>query len=963
MRKPFSWLVVLAAFIPFVTWETRAAAPLTRSTSQALTFERRVAAQRAIEEVFWRHRIWPTDNAEAKPSLDAVMPETATRAKVTDYLRKSNALATLWHRPITGEQLQAELNRMARDSHDPSVLQELFDALGNDAQLVAETLARQALVERFVRNWYATDDPLEDAKVAPTAYMFTLPAIDGVACTNDTWRPTFTDVPDARSGHTAVWTGTEMVVWGGTQLGQELNSGARYNPATDTWTPSSTGANVPSARYYHSAVWTGTEMIIWGGLGGAGSGAFLNSGARYNPANDSWTPTSSGANVPTVRYRHAAIWTGTEMIIWGGLGGAGSGGRYNPIADTWRPTSAAPNGTSVPGASVVWTGTEMIVWGGGGLRYNPVTDLWKPTSMGANVPSPRSGHTAVWTGTEMIVWGGVYFNNTTSTSVSLNTGARYDPASDSWTPTSTGANVPDGRSDHSAVWTGSKMVVSAGQGTGNTTSGASYDPSSDSWLPIANSPLTVLLGQTTVWTGTEMIVWGGYAEDPFDPFLSLVNLNTGARYNPTSDTWLATSTESSVPYGRLAHTAIWTGSEMIVWGGQTGVSVPGKPGPNTGGRYVPAIDSWMPTSLGDGVPVARTVHSAVWTGKEMIVWGGWGDVDKGWLNEGGRYNPATDSWAATSTGANVPPALRAHAAVWTGREMIVRGSFNGVSTGGRYDPATDSWRAMSPGPSVVVGGNFGSPTYLWTGTEMIVWGGCCNHAGEGRYNPTTDSWTTISTGLGAPNARFDPSKVWTGAEMIIWGGIGPGGPGGRYNPSTDSWLPVATGNEPSARVLATAVWTGSEMVVWGGAKDSGAPPANLGGRYDSVTNSWGPTSIRPNAPAPVPYFHTAVFTGTEMIVWGGVAGTATGGGYCTCPAGRLFYRDADGDGFGDPAVSRSSCDGAAPAGYVDDYTDCNDAVGSAHPGASEIYNYIDDDCDGLVDEGASAVVLKAPRSI
>jgi hypothetical protein len=194
MRKPFECLLALAAVIPFVTWDARAAAPLTRSSLPGLTFERRVAAQRAIEEVFWRHRIWPTDNAVAKPSLDGVMPDSAIRAKVMDYLRKSNALATSWHRPITGEQLQAELDRMARDSHDPRVLQELFDALGNDAQLIAETLARQTLVERFVRNWYATDDPLEDAstkpsfdswwkvegakqptKVAPTAYAFTFP--------------------------------------------------------------------------------------------------------------------------------------------------------------------------------------------------------------------------------------------------------------------------------------------------------------------------------------------------------------------------------------------------------------------------------------------------------------------------------------------------------------------------------------------------------------------------------------------------------------------------------------------------------------------------------------------------------------------------------------------------------------------------------------------------------------------
>jgi hypothetical protein len=263
---------------------------------------------------------------------------------------------------------------------------------------------------------------------------------------------------------------------------------------------------------------------------------------------------------------------------------------------------------------------------------------------------------------------------------------------------------------------------------------------------------------------------------------------------------------------------------------------------------------------------------------------------------------------------------------------------------------------MSPGSSVP-SYNFGNPPYLWTGTEMIVWGGCCDRSSAGRYNPTTDSWTVISTGPNAPSAQFDPSKVWTGTEMIVWGGGGIGGPGGRYNPSTDSWTPVATGGgEPSVRALATAVWTGTEMIVWGGENINSGPPAIVGGRFDPVTDNWTPTSIRPNAPSPVPIFHTAVFTGTEMIVWGGMPGTATGAGYCACPAGRLFYRDADGDGFGDPAVSSSSCDGVAPLGYVADYTDCNDAVGSAHPGAPEVVNGIDDDCDGLVDESASAEV-------
>ena len=100
-----------------------------------LTFAQRVAYQRAIEEVYWRHRIWPRDRGERpdpKPSLDAVMSQTQLEKKVQDYLRKSQALEDYWQRPITADQLQAEMDRMAKHTKQPEVLRELFDALGND---------------------------------------------------------------------------------------------------------------------------------------------------------------------------------------------------------------------------------------------------------------------------------------------------------------------------------------------------------------------------------------------------------------------------------------------------------------------------------------------------------------------------------------------------------------------------------------------------------------------------------------------------------------------------------------------------------------------------------------------------------------------------------------------------------------------------------------------------------------
>jgi hypothetical protein len=167
-----------------------------------------------------------------------------------------------------------------------------------------------------------------------------------------------------------------------------------------------------------------------------------------------------------------------------------------------------------------------------------------------------------------------------------------------------------------------------------------------------------------------MIVWGG--------FNTSGSLNTGGRYNPSTNSWTATST-TNAPSGRFNHTAVWSGSEMIIWGGyDLSSSV------NTGGRYNPTTDSWTATNI-VGAPVARYDHTAVWTDNEMIVWGGTPD-GVGVLNTGGRYNPSTDSWTVAST-TDAPSERELHTAVWTGSEMVVWAGTNGLSyfnTGGRY---------------------------------------------------------------------------------------------------------------------------------------------------------------------------------------------------------------------------------------------------------------------------------------
>ena len=85
-----------------------------------------------------------------------------------------------------------------------------------------------------------------------------------------------------------------MIVWGGTNMLKQFNAGGRYNPGTDNWT-TTTMTNAPERRAYHTAVWSGSEMLVWGGLNDLGP-FFLNTGGKYcaQPSPTS-TPTATPA--------------------------------------------------------------------------------------------------------------------------------------------------------------------------------------------------------------------------------------------------------------------------------------------------------------------------------------------------------------------------------------------------------------------------------------------------------------------------------------------------------------------------------------------------------------------------------------------------------------------------------------------------------------------------------------------
>jgi hypothetical protein len=418
-------------------------------------------------------------------------------------------------------------------------------------------------------------------------------------------------------------------------------------------------------------------MIVWGGSDDLGT---LDSGALYDPAMDEWSATSD-SDAPRARSDHTAVWSGTEMIVWGGRGSGGfdTGGRYDPLTDGWTATEAGNAPSAREWHTAIWSGTEMIVWGGynlgpldTGSRYNATTGDWTPTaSLGA--PQPRFWHTAVWLNGEMIVWGG---------SPSTNSGGHYDPGGDAWTPTVTDG-APDGRYRHGAVATDTEMIVWGGFTGTYTRSGGRYDPSAlpaDAWTPTATDGAPAArMTPTAVWAPEavdshgRMIVWGGSGPGA---------LATGGRYDPVDDEWTATRT-SGAPAARFFHSAVWApgvagtgGGVMLVWGGKDAVSFA------DGSRYNPDLDGWTPIP-NDGAPAARYAHTAVWSGSEMIVWGGRSDGE--YVNNGGAYDPLTEAWRATTT-VGAPPGSGSHTGVWADDRMIVWGGYGTslLDSGGAY---------------------------------------------------------------------------------------------------------------------------------------------------------------------------------------------------------------------------------------------------------------------------------------
>ncbi|NBQ53447.1 MAG: galactose oxidase, partial [Proteobacteria bacterium] len=263
-----------------------------------------------------------------------------------------------------------------------------------------------------------------------------------------------------------------------------------------------------------------------------------------------------------------------------------TGAAFDPINNTWSSISTvgAPTSRWFPfGDGAVWAGDKMIVWGGsvdgpattntGGI-YDPVADLWSTTSV-VGAPDMRKGNSLHWTGSKMIVWGG-----TNAAGTAFQDGGIYDPATDAWSPISTtneDPDAPDARTNFTSVLAGTNLIIWGGSNGVELNTGAVYNISDNSWTAMATTDAPSARGYASgVWTGSKMIVWGGYSGSSFE--------SSGGVYDPGTNVWSPTRLLNA-PTGRIWHSAFWTGTKMLIWGGSTAFGHGSDV--NTGGLFTP----------------------------------------------------------------------------------------------------------------------------------------------------------------------------------------------------------------------------------------------------------------------------------------------------------------------------------------------------------------------------------------
>lgn len=367
--------------------------------------------------------------------------------------------------------------------------------------------------------------------------------------------------------------------------------------------------------------------------------------------------------------------------------------------------------------------------------------------------------------------------------------------------------------------------------------GSVMDLAAGRWSRLASPPEGEGYWRLALWTGRDVIAWGRTRiAAGTTPNSTSGTSKHGAAFDPASGRWRRLP---PAPIAFFVESTIWTGHAALAWGWAPERS--GRPGRNVLLAFDPTRWRWERRARPTMAP--RTDAAVAWTGSELVVFGGQSTSGKT-LVDGASYDLATNRWGPLPT----PPRFEAPSGstaspvetvgVWVGQSFYVwishqvfeaRARSNTIGStvqALRWRPGAHHWQQGPVPPK-------GVPLYdatvmpAETGFAILDGSAClpmmsCVARLTGKsvfFHPSTHSWSPVPSSAVSENAG---SFVWTGRSLVAVspivdeGGYVLGGYAAALDSAKDLWgrlpqLPVPKA-PPSGPVVSGSLWVGSRLI-------------------------------------------------------------------------------------------------------------------------------------------------------
>ena len=602
-----------------------------------------------------------------------------------------------------------------------------------------------------------------------------------------------------RDDAVVVAAGDHVVVWGGEGLGSKrvLADGATYDTVDDRWQPM---PDAPIAgRVAAATTWTGTEVVIWGGLSGRRA---LDDGAAYNPRTRRWRRLADAPIGP--RVGATAVTSSGQVLIWGGTGTgpltAAGGAAYDIKRDRWTTITPGPFARRRnDDVRALPTDDGMFVWSSNGsdartALYDPRSRRWREL----NTPRLDPEHAVVFAALDgnVVAWGRSTIGSRGALALVFTTGPDW------WSTLAVPPLTPEPGQTMSA---GNGIAVAwSGRGPG-----VMFDALINRWQAMAGTPQPAAVGYPAqVWTGDRLFVWHGVAKT--DSARRTVVWRPSSPWREVDGSPVPISNEMSV---------LWSGwlrdqQQVLMWGGVRDTAT------NKGAAYDPLLGLWetMPPA-----PIAgRYDHAATFDGTRMIVLGG-RDEDGQPASGAAAYDPRRREWQRM---ADPPMHVTAGGVAWSGDALYAAGERNGRIIMAWHDPRRDRWVPLPRPPAAAPGG---TTAVVWTGFEVWVWTAAGNLPPQGSgWDAGRRTWRRLPA---HPGVYGRPAVTWSGSRMYVVDEAGGTTSLGR---GTDGWR-----RHPSAPYRSDTVqitWTGRRLVAYQPASGRMASLDPRGGAWAETTS-------------------------------------------------------------------------------------------------------------------------------